>query len=481
MSARTFIAEVVDPGSFDPWDEPVDLPTDPSYADAALAARDRAATDEAVVTGSARIGGRAIALLVGEFGFLGGSIGRATADRAVAALCRATDERLPVLAAPASGGTRMQEGTPAFVGMLDLTAAVVELKAAGLPYLVHLRHPTTGGVLASWGSLGHITTAEPGALIGFLGPSVFQALNGQPFPRGIQQAENLARCGIVDRVSTASELRREVAQLLGHLAPDRTSLRSTPVDDRPHPGHEPRPADVDVWTSIELSGHPGRPGARELLAAAGAIVPLSGTGAGERGDRILACVADLAGTSCVVVAQDRKAQRELGPLGPADLRAARRFVRLADDLGLPLVMVVDTPGADLSVAAEEGALAGEIARLLAELAAVRVPTVALLLGEGCGGAALAMASARRVIAAEHAWLAPLPLAGASTILHGTPDRAAELAKDQRIRSLDLLADGIADVVVPEPVPAHLDPAAFCLRMAEAAVAELDAQRRPARV
>ena len=115
--------------------------------------------------------GRRVAVVMGEFAFLAGSIGRASADRLVAAIERATREGLPLLAAPVSGGTRMQEGTPAFVQMVRITEAVAAHKAAGLPYLVYLRHPTTGGVMASWGSLGHVTVAEPGALVGFLGPA----------------------------------------------------------------------------------------------------------------------------------------------------------------------------------------------------------------------------------------------------------------------------------------------------------------------
>src|SRR5205085_1275458 len=105
--------------------------------------------------------GRRVAVIVNEFSFLAGSIGTAAAHRIVAAVRRATDERLPLLASTASGGTRMQEGTPAFVTMADIARALSEHKAAGLPYLVHLRHPTTGGVFASWGSLGHLTSAEP--------------------------------------------------------------------------------------------------------------------------------------------------------------------------------------------------------------------------------------------------------------------------------------------------------------------------------
>jgi acetyl-CoA carboxylase carboxyl transferase subunit beta len=85
----------------------------------------------------------------------------------------------------------MQEGTTAFLQMVKVTAAVVAHKAAHLPYLVYLRHPTTGGVFASWCSLGHVTFAEPGALIGFLGPRVYEALHGNPFPAGVQTAEIL--------------------------------------------------------------------------------------------------------------------------------------------------------------------------------------------------------------------------------------------------------------------------------------------------
>lgn len=131
---------------------------------------------------------------------------------------RATAERLPLIGFPASGGTRMQEGTPAFVRMIAIANAVTAHKAAGLPYLVHLRHPTTGGVLASWGSLGQLTTAEPGALVGFLGPRVYQALYGEPFPEGVQRAEHLERFGTVDAVLTADQLRGWLTAALDLLA-----------------------------------------------------------------------------------------------------------------------------------------------------------------------------------------------------------------------------------------------------------------------
>ena len=174
LGARALFAAVLDEGSYLSWDGPplVVAEEGSDYAADLTAAAERAGTDEAVITGEGRIGGRRVALIAGEFRFLAGSIGRTSAERVVLAFERATREGLPLFAAPSSGGTRMQEGTPAFVTMVKISAAVASFKAAKLPYITYLRHPTTGGVFASWGSLGHVTVAEPGATIGFLGARV---------------------------------------------------------------------------------------------------------------------------------------------------------------------------------------------------------------------------------------------------------------------------------------------------------------------
>ena len=206
---------VLDQGSFVSWDrEPLAVPVTESYARELADARAATGLDESVLTGEGRIYGRRVAVVVCEFSFLAGSIGVAAAERITAAVQRATAERLPLLASPSSGGTRMQEGTVAFLQMVKIAAAVRLHKQARLPYLVYLRNPTTGGVFASWGSLGHVTVAEPGALIGFLGPRVYQLLYGEPFPAGIQTAENLHRHGVIDGVVALDGLRRMVDRAL---------------------------------------------------------------------------------------------------------------------------------------------------------------------------------------------------------------------------------------------------------------------------
>jgi acetyl-CoA carboxylase carboxyl transferase subunit beta len=125
-------------------------------------------------------------------------------------------------------------------------------------------------------------------------------------------------------------------------------------------------------------------------------------------------------------------------------------MRLAEELGLPLVSVIDTPGAELSPEAEEGAVAGEIARCIATMSTLTVPSVSVLLGQGCGGGALALLPPDLVIATEHAWLSPLPPEGASAIVHGDVDHAPEMAEQQRVSALDLHALGTVHHVVPEP-------------------------------
>lgn len=467
LSAHELLELVLDDGSFTSWDvAPLDVHPSPAYAAELAAARARSGVDESVITGRGLVRGRPVAVAVCEFAFLAGSIGVAAAERLVAAVERATAEKLPLLAAPVSGGTRMQEGTLAFLQMVKIAAAITTHKAARLPYLVYLRHPTTGGVFASWGSLGHVTVAEPGALVGFLGPRVFEALYDAPFPEGVQTAENLYAHGLLDAVLAPEDLGEIIDRTLRVITAPRTGTPAPAVDPQPI-------ADVPAWTSVTASRRTDRPGVRGLLRlAATDVVPLNGTGQGERDPGLLLALARFGGAPCVVLGQDRRGQTSDRPLGPAALREARRGMRLAVELALPLLTVIDTAGAALSRDAEEGGLAGEIARSLAELVTLPTATVSLLLGQGAGGGALALMPADRVLAAQHGWLAPLPPEGASAIVHRDTAHAAEMAEAHGVRSADLLAAGIVDEVVAEHPDGADEPAAFCARVGAAVARSL---------
>ena len=470
LSATELIDTVLDDGSFTSWDAPIVRPADidPGYLAELQAAQQKSGVDEAVLTGVGSIRGRRVAVVANEFRFLAGSIGIAAADRLEHAIRRATAEGLPLLAATASGGTRMQEGAAAFVQMVRITDAIAAHRSAGLPYLVYLRHPTTGGVFASWGSLGHVAVGEPGALVGFLGPKVYQALYGAEFPPGVQTSENLAAHGLIDAVLPPEKLADIASRALTVLTAPRRGFR--PVDAEP----EEEQPELSAWESIQLTRRPERPGVRELLRfAATDVVPLNGTGQGEAQPGLLLVLARFSGLPCVLLGQDRASQEMTGPLGPAALRVARRGMRLAAELNLPLVSVIDTPGAALSKEAEEGGLAGEIARCLADLVQLPAPTVCVMLGQGSGGGAMALLPADRVIAARNAWLSPLPPEGASAIVYGgDPSHAAEMAAAQGVRAVDLRRRGIVDRLVPEREDAADEVARFSRRMGAVLAQEL---------
>lgn len=161
-SAHDLIQQVLDPNSFVSWDTPPEYgDISAAYRDALARAREKSGVDEAVITGEGTVGGTRVAFVLSEFSFLGGSIGAATARRIIAGIHRATEAGLPLLISPSSGGTRMQEGTPAFALMVSITTAVYRHKDAHLPFLVYLRNPTTGGVMASgFGGALHLCGAR---------------------------------------------------------------------------------------------------------------------------------------------------------------------------------------------------------------------------------------------------------------------------------------------------------------------------------
>lgn len=464
------IADDVSPETWDAGlavDDPMGFTDRRPYRERLAQARDETGADESVWTGMVTIDGNPAAVIASRFDFLAGTMGIAAALRITRAFDRAIEERLPVVGLPTSGGTRMQEGTPAFVQMAAVSAAARRLRDARLPYLVWLRHPTTGGVLASWGSLGHLTFAEPSALIGLTGPRVIAALAGSPLPEGIQQAEHLYEHGIVDGIVAPDELRGVLATALEVLAP------AAPAPPDADVLALPDDATIDPWEAVTRSRRPHRPGIRDLFAACVTHeTRLSGDGVGGRDSGLIASIARVQGIPAVIVAADKAPGQQPARLTAAGYRTVRRAMTIADELDLPLVTVIDTAGADISVESEEQGLAAEVARCLAELSRLRVPTLSLLFGQGTGGGAMALLPADRVIACEHAWLSPIQPEGASEILYRDTDHARELAAAQAIASTDLRRLGIVDVVVPDrPAPGE-EGKAFADRVAATAAALL---------
>ncbi|MCY1364949.1 Acetyl-coenzyme A carboxylase carboxyl transferase subunit beta [compost metagenome] len=170
--------------------------------------------EDAIINGLGTIEGLPIVATVQDFGFMGGSLGMGAGEAIIQAFMKAIELKRPLVLFAASGGARMQEGILSLMQLPRTTVAVEMLKEAGLPYIVVLTNPTTGGVTASYAMLGDIHIAEPGALIGFAGPRVIEQTIREKLPEGFQSAEYLMEHGMVDMVCSRLELKSTIASLL---------------------------------------------------------------------------------------------------------------------------------------------------------------------------------------------------------------------------------------------------------------------------
>ncbi|MBV8979552.1 MAG: acetyl-CoA carboxylase carboxyl transferase subunit beta [Acidimicrobiia bacterium] len=396
----------------------------------------KAPEDESVVTGRTAH----YAFAEGRFDVLGGSMGAAHGEKVVRAYRRATEERLPVVVLPASGGARMQEGMVSLIQMARTSSAAAAHARAGLLSLALLRSPTTGGVYASYASLADVRAAEPGATIGFAGPRVVELTTGSPLPPGSHTAESAYEHGLVDAVTSEGGPWIEAALGLrdAPLAPRRFGgvFRHTSFDD-------------SAWGQVEQARLPFRPSGIDWATR----LCSSWTELHSTDPVVRAGLATIEGGRVVVVAMDRHAAD--GRPRPAGYRLARRAIALAGRLSLPLLTLVDTPGADPSAAAEADGVAGEIARAFSAMAELPTTSVSVCVGEGGSGGALALGHADRLLIQEHAIFSVIAPEGAAAILERDTGKAPELAARLKLTSADLLQLGIVDSVVAEPDPAGM--------------------------
>jgi acetyl-CoA carboxylase carboxyl transferase subunit beta len=190
------------------------------YTDRLKTARTTTEERDALVNARGKLHGQKVTIGVQDFAFMGGSMGIAVGAAIVAGVRAAIQDRTAYILFTAAGGARMQEGILSLMQMPRTTVALQELKEAGLPYVVVLTDPTTGGVTASYAMLGDVQLAEPGALIGFAGQRVIEQTIREKLPEGFQRAEYLLEHGMIDMVVSRSELRDKLALLLSYLAPE---------------------------------------------------------------------------------------------------------------------------------------------------------------------------------------------------------------------------------------------------------------------
>lgn len=228
IGARKRIEFLVDPDTFEETHKGI-VSSDPlgfvveetsySYPKKVKESTEKSGLSEAIITGLAAIEGTRTALGVMEFGFLGGSMGSALGEKFVRASEDAIRERIPFVVFSSSGGARMMEGILSLMQMAKTSGAVQAMNVAGIPFISVLTHPTTGGVWASFASLGDIILAEPKAHIGFAGPRLIEGALKVKLPEGFQSAEYQFENGFVDEIVNRTEMRTVLGKLLAYLAP----------------------------------------------------------------------------------------------------------------------------------------------------------------------------------------------------------------------------------------------------------------------
>lgn len=503
LTALKRLAELLDPGSAVPIDPPLTV-EDPleftdrrPYRDRLRQARAATGLSEAVACAVGAVHGHPLVAVAMEFAFLGGSLGGGAGEQIAQAADEARQSRVPLLLITASGGARMQEGAIALMQMVKTSQALAELDEAGVLTISLLTDPTYGGVAASFATLTDVILAEPGARMGFAGPRVIEQTIKQQLPAGFQTAEFLISHGLIDDVQSRSTQRETIARLLSALSPVSRAQAGVghghgdkPADGEPGDGALPSAALVcqpdelperDPWPLVRLARHLERPTTLDYASyLLDDFHQLHGDRLSADCPAIIGGVGKLRGRPVVFIGHQKGhtaselVARNFGMATPAGYRKTARLMRLAAKTGVPVVTLIDTPGAYPGPDAEEQGQALAIAANLRLMSGLPVPIVAVVTGEGGSGGALALAVADRVFMLSGAIYSVISPEGCAAILWRDAAAAPKAAAALRLDARELLRHGIVDGVIREPDGgAHCHPA----RTAEAVGAVVAAALR----
>lgn len=463
MKAKTRIKLVADKDSFQEWytDFPLCNPLDyPEYEEKLAALKEKTHLDEAVCIGEARIENSPVVLGVCDARFLMGSMGHTVGEKITGAFEEATKRKLPVVLFCCSGGARMQEGIVSLMQMAKTSAAVKKHSDAGLLYIPVLTDPTTGGVTASFAMLGDIILAEPGALIGFAGPRVIAQTIHQKLPEGFQKAEFLVEHGILDGIVKREDLKQTLSGLLklherqkGYCQFSNIVLSKEEIlqDTR-----RKKTKEMTAWERVQTARDSKRPVSLDYIKEIfDSFMELHGDRAFRDDGAIIGGLALLDGQPITVIGIQKGRNtkenigRNFGMPSPEGYRKTLRLMKQAEKFQRPIITFIDTPGAFCGVEAEERGQGEAIARNLLEMAALKVPVLSIVIGEGGSGGALALGVGNEVWMLENAIYSILSPEGFASILWKDSKKAKEASEVMKITAEDLKKLGIIEQVIPE--------------------------------
>ncbi|HKG25974.1 MAG TPA: acetyl-CoA carboxylase carboxyltransferase subunit alpha/beta, partial [Thermomicrobiales bacterium] len=413
--------------------------------------RERGGISEAVITGVGSIGGQDVVLIVLDFAFLGGSLGIVAGEKVTLAMELAATRRLPLVAICSGGSSRAQEGILSLVQLAKTASAAARLHRSGVPFISLLTHPTTGGVYAGLANQADIILAEPGAQIGLT--TARESANAA-IGAGPNNAEHLLDHGLVDEIVERTAQREFLATLLGLFAnPGAIGSLQGPTP--------PAPSNLRAFEETSLARHGDRPTAADYVERMmSAFVELHGDRVSGDDPAVICGFGRLDGATVAVIAQERgrgelRELRRGGRMEACGYRKTVRLMRLAGHIEIPLVTLIDTPGARGDAEAETGGIGVALAQALGLMSILPVPIVAAIIGEAGSAGALALGVGDRILMQEHAVYSVF---GPESALYREADRAVDATASLKVTARDCERLGIVDRIVPEPSPAaHVDP------------------------
>lgn len=422
---------------------------------------------DACIAGTGTVNGIRIVGVELSREFLMGSMGTAAGEKITRAFEEADRLKLPIVVFSASGGARMQEGMFSLMQMAKTSAAVKRFQDRGGLYISVLTDPTTGGVSASYASLGDITLAEPGALIGFAGPRVIEQTIGEKLPVGFQRSEFQQQHGFVDRIVPPEKMKEEIAEILrlhrsrsaevSLSAEPKSSIKAGVAGSAPQTGEANSRTSLTAYDRVMLARDKDRPKAVDFISGIfDDFYELRGDHIGKEDPAILGGIA-LLDEMPVTVISHRKGKNlkenlacNFGMPEPQGYRKALRLMRQAEKFGRPVVTLIDTPGAYPGREAEENGQSIAIAENLAEMSALKVPIIAIVTGEGNSGGALAIGVGDEIWMLENAVYSVLSPEGFASILWKDSSRMKDACDVMKMTAADLYEAGIADRIIREP-------------------------------
>ena len=447
-------------------DDPLNFVDRVSYKDRLAEARDETGCADAVTTADGTIGGIPSTVCVLNGDFMMGSMGRAVGDGIIASVEHAIAGRRPFIMVTSSGGARMQENILSLMQMARTTAAVNRLHANGIPYIVLLTDPTFGGVTASFAMLGDIHIAEAGARIGFAGRRVIEQNIREKLPANFQTAEYLYEHGMVDVVVPRPQLHDTLAKILAVLTKQERAPReiniATPAADASKSTRGM--GETDAYDKVLLARNENRP---HFLDYINGIVEdwtyLAGDRTFAEDPAMGSGIGFWRGIPAVIIGQEQgrtietRQRHRFGMANPDGYRKAQRMMRLAEKFNLPIISLFDTAGAFAGREGEERGQSQAVAASIETGLTVKTPYVAVNVGQGGSGGAIAIGTGDRVLMLENAIYSVIAPESCASILWKDNKFKAAAAQAMKLTSRDMAEMHVIDQIVHEPAGgAHTD-------------------------